>query len=926
MRYVIILLVLLWTAPARGGWLDEQQTAVLTEYLQKGTVQEKLLALSLLPKPKCSEPASPESMMVLQAMKDRDPLVREMAAFYVRYEITGETSGPGRLSDEEYFPLSPSIPDNDNGFKSARPAANRRSVCGTQPIIDGFLQAATDTVPRVRMESALGLGFTGETRAVPALVTLAKETDPLVRAAAVYALGELRAKETVQVLASLATISTGDWRDYIARREALKALRKIWVVGFRRTVAMGPEGNIPHELFDESLRKVAVTTALAAAGDTATSREAYELLAEIKAPEALAALRSGAVDKDPVIRLSALRSLLRLAGDRRECLDCTTIFTSSAADRDGRVRTAAVRGLGRIAGRERNDTILKAIDDPDEDVRIAAIGAVRSDDARSLEKLASVLKGNEHIRSAALVSLYRATRTDADFAKIRESRRPAAAGPGRSYIWIEPDPHRTVNRVDTATRKKSLQPARLHNDLVAEKIMAAYTVLSSREKAYALEVLSRIEHPKVAPFLIDCINDRDQGSVVKAMEVALAYAPAASLQAVAARLASKNEHVGDAAYRMMSGIDIDFPVEGLATLAEDPSPKNRLRFFELVKGLSDPLLPRLCLKGLHDTDAEVRTAAAGYFQRHVDPRSVEPLTAMLSGTSSEKHAAVDALTMQDESALTPLMAVLTERNGAFEPSDKVKALFGIVNYDRKRTVPILLDFLETSPDPNDMVADNVMRALVGLKEPRVVPLLLKYLRQSSNKGSIATFALFYIADPSTSAPLRKIIESRDEPLERRKFAIFAYAGCGADASGYLIELARRSPELRQEVAERLQIQKPADRRVVAAIAGRNPAEYRDILSMIAGASYRIPLEETADLLHDRDVVVVRGAVLLLRATGNKKAIDQLHRLVNDHDLSLREIAAEAVYYLEMKNGEKKIRTIDRGEAGRVNGAVVLQKN
>jgi HEAT repeat protein len=905
MRYVILLVVLFWTGPSWGSALEQQQTATLTGYLQKGTVREKLLALSLLPKPNCGKPVPPESVMVLQAMTDRDPLVREVATYYVRYEITGETSAPSRLNDEEYFPLSPSIPDVGNEVALGWTAANRRSVCGTQSITGGFLQAAADTVPRVRMESALGLGFTGDPSAVPTLVTLAKDSDPLVRAAAAFALGELRAKERAQVLSSLATTSTGDWRDFFARREALKALRKIWVAGFRRKVAMGPEGNIPHELFDEALRKLAVTTALSVAGDAVVSREAYELLAEVKAPEAMAALRVGAAHNDPVIRLSALRGLLRLAGDRQTCLDCTTTFTASAADKDARVRAAAVRGLGRIAGREHNDTILKAFDDPDEGVRIAAIGAVRSADAQSLEKLASVVNSNKQsIGYAALVSLYRVTRTAADFARIKERRRPAAATPGRSYIWITPAPDRIPDGVSANHKEKPAPPVRLHNDPVAEKIMAAYAALSRRERVYALEVLSRFEHPKVTPFLISCIDDSDRVVMVMAMEIALTYAPAASLHAVAARVASKNERISDAAYRMMSEIDIDFPVEKLATLAEDSSPKTRQRFFELVKGLSDPLLPSLCLKGLRDSDAAVRTAAAGFFQKHADPRSVNPLVAMLNGVPQEKHAAVAALAMQDESAVTPLLAVVTERKGEYDPSDKVEALFGIVNYDRERTVPALLHFLEKTSDPNDQVADNVIRALVGLKERRVVPLLLNYLRQSSGKGSIAAHALFDLADPSTSEPLRKIIECPDNPLERRKFAIFGYAGCGAEASGYLIELARRSPELLQAAVERLQIQKPEDRKVVAAIAGRHPAEYRDILAMIGGASYRIPLAPTANLLHDSDLNVVKGAVLLLRATGNSKAIDHLSRLVNDRDQSLREIAAEAVQYLELKNSKK----------------------
>jgi HEAT repeat protein len=910
MRYVILLLFLLWPISLWGSDLDQQQTAILADYLHNGTVREKLLALSLLPKPNCGRVNPPESRMVLQAMTDDNPLVREMATFYVRYNITGEPSLPGRLSDEEYFPLSPLTPENNTfpvteqgrGLSSGQ-RVSRGKVCGSQPVVEALLQASSDAIPRIRMESALGLGFVGDTRVVQTLVRLAKDADPLVRAAAAYALGEHLAKEEVQTLASLAVNRTGDWRDFFARREAFKALRKIWVAGFRRTVSIEPSGNIPHDIFDDTLRKLAIATALDTLDDLSVRREAYELLAEIKAPEALAVLRAGVADNDPLVREAALRSLRRIADDAA-CRTCDPIFTASAADKDARVRAAAVRGLGRIAGKTCNDTLLKSVDDPDENVRVAAVAALRCNDARSLEKLASALNDAEAVRSAALVSLYRATRTDADFAAVRERRRPAEVKPGRSYIWIVPDPDRM--RPKTSVTKPAVF-AKLHNNVVVERIMAVYPVLSQSEKMYALELLGRFEHPLVAQFLIRSIDDVDSVCSIKAMETAIAYAPLESIQVFAEKLASKNERISNAAYRVMDNIRVDFPIDGLAPIAEDPSPKTRWRFFNLVKRLSDPMLPPLCLKGLRDDDEAVRSEAAEYFQTHQDHHSVKPLTDMLKGTPSERNVAVTALAAQDESAFAPLLSVLSDSKGEYVQRDKIEALFGLVNYDRERTASALLDLLRKLPDPKDQVADNVIRALVGMKESRVVPLLLNYLSEDNGKWSIAVNGLFELADPSTSGPLRKIIEDPDQPLDRRRMAIIAHASGGADATRYLLALARRSPELRSAAVEYLQVQKPEDRLAVAAIAGSEPAEYRDILTMIGGAWYRIPVEQTSELLHSKDAYVVKGAVLLLRASGSPNAIDLLRGLVNDQDRSLQGISAEAVQYLERKKSEKELK-------------------
>jgi HEAT repeat protein len=899
MRYFYVLAVLLWSVTSWGAGLDRQTLDVLGQSLQRGTTREKLLALSLLPKPACHAPSTPESLLVLQAMGDADPLVREMATYHVRSEITGVGTIADRLDDGDYFPLSPDNPDNRASVKPGR-RATRRGVCGSPPLVEALLRAARDTSSRVRMESALSLGFTGDPRNVPTLSALVRDPDPFVRAAAGFALGEVRAKEGAPAAASLATVRTGDWRDFFARREALKALRKIWVANFRRMVAMGPEGNVFHEQYDETLRTLAVKTALGAVDDASVRREAYELLAEMTALEAMVVLRTGVTDPDPVVRLSATRGLLRLARDRQAVGECARSLSAASADRDPRVRAAAVRGLGGIAGMQQRDIILRACDDPDENVRLAAIEAVRNDGAPSLERLASALGGSKEIRSAALVSLYRVSRTEADFAAVREKRRPAAARPGRSYIWIRPDPDRVGKERSAAPKKVHASAARLHNDTVVDRVVAAYPGLSRDEKIYALEVLSRFDNTHIAPFLVRCGNDGDPVAAVKAMEIALAYAPAASLRAVAAKLASKNDNVSDAAYRLLAGTEADFPVGGIIALAEDPSPKTRMRFFQLVKGLSDPLLPPICLKGLGDTDASVRLAASAFFQEHADPRAVRPLAAMLGRSRSETSAAVRALAGQDASAIEPLLAVVTEREGTYELDDKIEALFGIVNFDRERTVPALLAFLEKSPDPDEPVANNVIRALVGLEERRVVPFLLNCLNQGKGKGSFAALALFQLADPSSLQPLRAIIESPDEPLERRKAALFAYANGGAEATGYLLAFARRSAELRQAAVEHLQIQKPEDLRIAAKIAGTDPDGFRDILPLIGGASYRIHVERTAGLLHDTDPAMVRGAILLLRATGNPTALEPLRGLTNAPDPSVRELAAEAIRSLEEK--------------------------
>jgi hypothetical protein len=158
-------------------------------------------------------------------------------------------------------------------------------------------------------------------------------------------------------------------------------------------------------------------------------------------------------------------------------------------------------------------------------------------------------------------------------------------------------------------------------------------------------------------------------------------------------------------------------------------------------------------------------------------------------------------------------------------------------------------------------------------------------------------------DPAVLIPLQKIVENPAEPLQKKTWAIMGCAGSGVKGTRYLLDLARRSAELRQASVEYLQIQKEEDRRAAAEIAGQNPQEYRDIVAAIGGAVYRIPLEATALMLHDRSLSVVKGGVLLLRATGNPKAVGYLRELEKNHDPALRELIAEAVVTLEQKRVE-----------------------
>lgn len=904
MKLTVFLVLFLWTATAWSNELDQEQMVKLMEYMQQGTPREKILALSLLPKPRCREQIAPSSDKILKAMADSDPLVREMATFYIRHSIEESNSNssiPTHVEEPDYTKSASVFPDNPNIARSISKQQRVPSSCGVQPMISALMKAATDPVPRIRMQAALALGFSGEQQAVPTLVALSHDTDPFVRTGAGFALGELRAKTGLSALSTLATTTTGDWRDYFAQREALVAIRKIWAADFRRKISRGSKGDVQQDLFDQNVRSVAVATALKVADDALVRREAFGVLAEIKAPEAIGHFRSGARDADPVVRFSALRGLFRFADDKQLCNDCSAIFNAAATDTDARVRSLAISGLGRVAVSGLNDDNFKALRDPNDSVRKAAIAAVRSTEPKSMESLAALLYEKQDIRELALKSLYLSTREDSD--SVNPLREPVAQA-GRSYLWIEPKARQKKDKPEKPAPRTEKSKARLQNNAVVEKVMAVFPNLTSVEKLYALEIIGRFDHANIPAFIQSNIGVTDPDVVIKAMNISMAYTPAASFPLITKNLTSKNVRIRDAAELIVSDLDMDLPAEGFVWMAEAPDPAIRRKFFSLAKNLSDPALVSLCLKGLHDSSADVRRVSVEYFQEHQDPRTVIPLSAMLGGSKEVASAAVKALASQDNSAFEVLFEVIADTTGKYDVAVKTDALFGIVNHDQNKTGAALLELLKKAPD--GPLSDSLIRALVGLKEHRAVPLLLRLMKEENKNSNLISKALFFLGDSSALDQLEEIIENPGETLQKRKWAIQSCAGIGVSGTRYLLGLAIRSAELRQAAVEHLQIQKTEDRRIVAEIAGKSPQEYRSIVAAIGGAFYRIPLDETSKLLHDSNPHVVKGAVLLLRATANPKSIAYLRELEKGHDQSLRELVAEAISILGQKKSNSPV--------------------
>ena len=132
--------------------------------------------------------------------------------------------------------------------------------------------------------------------------------------------------------------------------------------------------------------------------DAAGRRYALAALAGYPPEHVQAELFEAARDKDYRVRVAAVRALGRVlarGGDRERGVEQ---FTSSLRDSYPTVRIAAADALGQIGDSEGVSALIAAVDDPNLDVRVAALQALRVIDSPSARKTIERFKGAADLR------------------------------------------------------------------------------------------------------------------------------------------------------------------------------------------------------------------------------------------------------------------------------------------------------------------------------------------------------------------------------------------------------------------------------------------------------------------------------------------------------------------------------------------------
>ncbi len=337
---------------------------------------------------------------LVRSISDQDPLVRVRVV-----------TALGRIGgDKVVVPLVNRLDDEKAEVRQAAVeqlmnVGDRRAVI---PLVGLFNDASLD----VRHAAVLAVGRLGDRAALPALMRLLRDPNEQMKIDAVTALGNLEAHEATDTLIGLLNSGRDDLRAKVAfalgqiarsprsgssGREALEALVEGTANGQLRTAAR------------EALSaagKVAVPVLIAHLegkldGDPAT---AVLLLRDLEDPRATTVLVAE-LDRGRLSRELVLEALGRL-GDSRALVPVLGLL----GDKDPAVRLAAMRALRPLLGKGSRaaDVLGDMLDDPDLEIRVLAaeyLGVMEAEVAvPRLIQLAS--RGDEiRLRGAAIAAL-----------------------------------------------------------------------------------------------------------------------------------------------------------------------------------------------------------------------------------------------------------------------------------------------------------------------------------------------------------------------------------------------------------------------------------------------------------------------------------------------------------------------------------------
>ena len=558
-------------------------------------------------------------------------------------------------------------------------AADRRGVIAAMgrgfrniwllPFVHRRLSDRDATIAAAAIDAAGGLGFPALEDAVGAFV--ASGVDPVLRRAAISALGRMGATSAVD---RLVAIALGDPDDAQA---ALAALTEIRSPAARRPVIDLLAGDLEPEVQIAAVRYLAELGALEvlpALRRLARAESAEIRIAASLASRALKAERDRDAGERFLVALGEPDRAVRAQLARRlRTLPVATVIEQAEVllDEDA---AGVVQLLGEVREAEVTKYLMKlaARADLPVVVRARAIGAIEADQAWERDALAAIALDtsiDDAVRAAATQAMGAFTSADElarRAAPLATDKSPAVRG---ALLWALQLARRAERNADAPAIAKLVAPlladadpnvrrraAYAAGNLGLDALAPALAKLCAQSELADLRLagyvaLGELGMPGVVAEVVAHVRREDDPRVLGAASNALiASAPEpgqlAQLAGRAAQLLTATDaQLREAGAEICGLLGGAVPATAIAPLAADPAPTVRGAAVWALGKLADPASERALLAAFRDDDAAVHERAAAGLLRLGTPAALAQAIAFVAGDGDAAARAAIALAL-----------------------------------------------------------------------------------------------------------------------------------------------------------------------------------------------------------------------------------------------------------------------------------------
>lgn len=925
----LILLLWVFTASAPAQQVDSKDNPPSPALVRA----QQIIAISNSKEPEASA-------KLKQALADEN--------WYVRGEAARAL---GRLGDKSSVPVLVPLLQDDSWFVRFAAieaiAGLRPSVAApasaTWPDLPSLRDALSSSDEYVRARAAAASPAAGDS-AIDLLIKTLGDKEPVVRRAAIQALGELKATNAVAPLTEYLKDE-----DQSIRKTSAIALGRIGDKRATATVETAANSNVDQWEYAAALYRLGNRDHLNQVTDALRSeysdvrREALKTLLEFGDSRALPALLAlanddGAVKRgeSPWIRLALADGLAHFDGEEPRI-----VLINMLGDPEAAVRAASATSLVKMSSTDpKSEASQRSL--------IALIGALKKEtipivvtaitdglsvfdrarvadlllDARTADgKLSPTILGV--LAASGVTAESETSQLSAGNAaeQIRAAERLSRLG----------DPRAVSPLIDALTEAKDLQVrvksaealGALRDRHAVEPLINAAHAPEAQLRTAAVTALGLIGDHLAAEALFVAVHDNEPAVREAGLQSLAAFG--ISLERVSSDLSSSNWQVRAAAVTTLARLGDRGAVPPIVSALNDKDSRVRSEAARALGTFSDQSATDALIRALRDQSADVRVEATFSLGRLKDPRALAPLTSSLSDGDPRVSLAaaeslarlqdpratrvlIDSLSSADwrvrsratqvlariagEGMLDQAVGPLTIALGDKDPVVRYYAAEALVGIGAK-AIPSLIQSLRSHRQSD---CDRAARVLWNIGGPAVDPLLgvLQDRTATPEMRTASASALGMIGDPRAVRGLALLL--RDERYFVREQASRALGRIGEPAVDLLLEMANSSTPATREAAVAALGNTGSKRgidRVLEALSDSNGNVRSAAVRSLGDSASEIAVSPLMALLRDESSALRAQSAASLGRLGHL-ALPSLVSALKDSKPSVRQLAAEAL--------------------------------